>query len=176
MPDFNTLTGRIIAVSIFSVSPGVKGLPSSLQDIRTRARLVDDIDKSIGKHFGQVQIFALPQSTFDAMMRDMAATTEKHIKDVDNTNARNGVASSLWSGCLSAAKEIALSTRDGPNTPESRTYNFTNLLDPLCKVDELFKAGVEAAPVFKRLRGQEIDFEGVPGSSPVRRYKDTSYQ
>jgi len=65
------------------------------------------------------RIFALPQSTFDTMMRDMTTTTEKHIKDVDNTSARNGVALSLWSGCLSAA-EIALGTRDGPNTAESR--------------------------------------------------------
>lgn len=90
------LTGRIIAVSLFSVSPRVNGLPSPLQDIRTRTRLVDDIDKAMGKHFGssnyEGQIFAHPQSTFDIMMRDITTTAEKHIKDVDNTNARNGVA------------------------------------------------------------------------------------
>jgi hypothetical protein len=174
MSDFNMLTGRIIAVRLFSVSSRVKGLPSSLQDTRIRARLVGDIDKAMGKHFGQVQIFALPQSTFNTMMRDMTTTTEKHIKDVDNTSARNGVALSLWSGCLSAA-EIALGTRDGPNTAESRMDIFANLTDPLCKVDELFKAGAETAPVFKRLRGEEVKFEGVPESSPVRMYKDTSY-
>jgi hypothetical protein len=175
MPDFNMVTGRIIRLSLFSMSSKVEGLPSSIQDIRTRARLVDGIDKSISKHFGEMQIFALPQSTFDSMMRDMSTMAEKHIKDVDNTNARNGVASSVWSGCLSAAKEIALGTRNGENTPESRREVFTKLIDPLCKVDELFKAGVEAAPVFKRLRGEEVKFEGVPESSPARMYKDTSY-
>lgn len=162
-------------VSLFSVSSRVMRLPSSLHDIRIRARLVDDVDKSMGKHFGQAQIFALPQSTFDDMIKDMTTNAENHIKDVDNTSVRNGVALCLWSGCLSAAKEIALGTLEGENTPETRMYAFTNLIGPLCRVDELFKAGVETAPVFKRLRGQEIDFEGVPKSSPVRLYKDTSY-
>jgi hypothetical protein len=56
MPDFNMLTGRIIAVRLFSVSSRVKGLPSSLQDTRIRTRLVGDIDKAIGKHFGSANL------------------------------------------------------------------------------------------------------------------------
>jgi hypothetical protein len=109
------------------------------------------------------------------MLKDMTTTAAKQINEVDNANPRNGVALSLWSGCIMAAKEIALGTRDGENTPESRMDNFTNLIDPLCEIDELYKAGVETAPIFKRLR-KEIHFEGVPTGSPVLMYKDMAYE
>lgn len=176
MTDFNMMAGRLIAVSLFSVSSRPKGLPSSIQNIETRARLVDDIDKAMFKHFSSSayggQINALPQTSFDALVKDMTNVAEKHIVDIDNPNARNGVGLSVWSGCMSAAKTIALETRDGENTPETRSLVFTNIINPLCEIDELYKAGVEAAPIFKRLREDEISFDGVPPESPVRKYKD----
>jgi hypothetical protein len=48
------LTGRVMAVSLFSVSSRPQGLPSSVQDVRIRARLVDDIDKSMSKHLSRL--------------------------------------------------------------------------------------------------------------------------
>lgn len=51
MIDYNMTTRRVIAVSLFSVSSRPQGLPSSVQDVQKRAKLVDDIDKTIAKHF-----------------------------------------------------------------------------------------------------------------------------
>jgi hypothetical protein len=57
-------------------------------------------------------------------------------------------------------------------TGQSRAYEFTFLINPLCKIDKLYKAG--AAPIFKRLGNDPIDFDGVPDCSPVLLYKDMS--
>jgi hypothetical protein len=181
--DFNMMTGRVMAVSLFNVSHRPKQLPTSIQDVRTRARLVDDIDKTMGQHFGSFrlipyvegQICVLSQSLFDAMLEDVTTQAKKQINDVDNDNMRNGVALILWSGCIAAAKVIALGTRSGANTPQSRKDVLTNLINPLCDIDELYKAGVETAPVFKSLRKEDVNFDGVPAGSPVLMYKDMSY-
>jgi hypothetical protein len=75
----------------------------------------------------------------------------------------------LWAGCLSAAKTIATETRDGPNTPEARAAAFA-VIDSLSREDEVYAAGVEAAPTFKALHEQDYFFGGVPRTSRVRRY------
>lgn len=75
----------------------------------------------------------------------------------------------LWSACMSAAKMIAYKTRTGRNTPEMRAKVFEHL-DESAKTRTLFRAGIEAAPLFKRRRGQKVYFDGVPKNSPVRRH------
>lgn len=75
----------------------------------------------------------------------------------------------LWSSCMSAAKTIAYKTRSGVNTPEVRGRIFVGL-DRICRGSPLFRAGVQAAPAFKRGRRQRIYLDGVPEKSPVRRY------
>lgn len=178
--DFNMMTGRVMAVSMFSLTSRPQGFPTSIQDVQQRAKLVDDIDKTMSKHFSSFslsplykeQICSLSQSLFDTMMKEVTRIAKEQIIEVDDTNARNGVALSIWSGCMSAAKEIASGTRAGANTPQTREYSFTYIINPLCEIDELYKAGVEAAPIFKRLREDEISFDGVPPESPVRKYKD----
>jgi hypothetical protein len=175
------MTARAMALILFSMSSRPQSLPTSIQDVQTRAWLVRDIDNAIGLHFAsynqvsdfQGQISALPQGLFDFMLKDMTKTTDKQIPGIDNIHARNGVGFLLWSGCISAAKAIALDTRDGVNTPESRMRDFTNLINPLCGIDEFYKAGVETAPIFKRLLNQAVSFDGVPDGSPVLKYKDT---
>jgi hypothetical protein len=157
--DFNMMTGRAMALILFSMSSRPQSLPSSIQDVQTRARLVRDINNAIGPHFASYkqvsafegQISALPQHMFDAMLKDMTKITDEQIFGVDNIQARNGLGFSLWSGCISAAK-----------------------VNPLCEIDELYKAGVETAPIFKRLLNEPIAFDGVPESSPVLVYRDTN--
>ncbi len=76
----------------------------------------------------------------------------------------------VGSGCLSAAKTIAESTRSGPNTAEERRRLFETIIDPIAAVDRIYAAGVEAAPAFKRRADQPYFFDGVPEGSCVRRY------
>jgi hypothetical protein len=91
------------------------------------------------------------------------------IHDTANDNTRVNLILRLWSGCLAAAKTIALGTRDGPNDPAIRTRIFKEI-DSLTLTDFVFSAGVEAAPAFKKLLKQHYSFDGVPLSSVVRKY------
>ena len=68
-----------------------------------------------------------------------------------------------------AAKMIALDTRDGPNTPNMRIETFQHL-DRIADQDHIYRAGVESAPLFKKERQQCFSFNGIPLTSPVRRY------
>jgi hypothetical protein len=86
-----------------------------------------------------------------------------------NEKYRKSLGLSLWSGCLSAAKVIALETRDVSNTPEMRAKSFQDL-DVIADRDSIFRTGVESAPLFKKYNQQCYSFNGVPSSSPVRRY------
>ncbi len=86
-----------------------------------------------------------------------------------NEKYRKSIGLRLWSGCLSAAKVIALETRDGPNPPEMRAESFQEI-DIIADRDSIFCAGVESAPLFKEYNQQCYSFNGVPSTSPVRRY------
>jgi hypothetical protein len=79
------------------------------------------------------------------------------------------VAFRLWVGCLSAAKTIAHGTRDGENTAAICNSKF-KLIDERCKIDSVYRAGVETAPIWKRQIGDTFSFGGVPEASSVRRY------
>jgi hypothetical protein len=74
-------------------------------------------------------------------------------------------------GFLSAAKTIAHGTRDGENTAAIRNSKF-KLIDERCKIDSVYRAGVEAAPIWKRQIRDTISFDGVPEGSSVRRYSE----
>ena len=75
--------------------------------------------------------------------------------------------------CVRYSSKDCQGTRDGENIPKSRTYTFTILINPPCEIDELYKAGVETAPIFKRSLNESIAFDGVPEGSSVLVYKDT---
>lgn len=87
--------------------------------------------------------------------------------DVSDQPERMNILLRLWSGCISAAKMIATGTQSGPNTPELRAQAF-RAIDTISREDAFYKAGVVAAPTFKRSRSEVYSFEGVPADSPVR--------
>jgi hypothetical protein len=68
----------------------------------------------------------------------------------------------------SAAKTIALDTRDGQNTPNMRTEILQDL-NRKADQDPIYRAGVESAPLFKKKLQQCFSFNGIPLTSPVRR-------
>jgi hypothetical protein len=102
-----------------------------------------------------------------ASIRVFIEASEPHLPDVPDPLDRLNITLRLWSGCLLAAKGIALETLDGPNTPEGRRAAFADI-DEVARNDAIFEVGVESAPAFK---GEEpVCFDGVPEHSPVRRY------
>ena len=82
----------------------------------------------------------------------------KLIKEKDPFVALN-VLLRWWSGCISMAKVIALSTRDGRNTPKQRKRWAKQILS-MMKKDIIFADGVHAAITLKRIRKQDWSFEG----------------
>ena len=146
-------------------------LPSSLQNVIQRAKLVNNIDTPnlANALFLEFQGELNPEDK-EQCLSEIARLSKSHIPDVHDKNVRINIALRLWSGCLSAAKTIALQTRGGPNKPEDRASIFSSKIDPLAQEDPIYCAGVEAAPSFKRLRNEPYSFEGVPEKSVVRRY------
>ncbi len=141
-------------------------LPSSLQDVNQRARLVDAID---GPLIRGSLLHTLNGREKTQRLNDIAGLSKTYIPDIDDDNVRLNITLRLWSGCLSAAKTIALQTMSGPNTPGTRSLIFGKI-NSIAQEDPIYCAGVEAAPSFKRLRNEPYSFEGVPENSVVRRY------
>jgi hypothetical protein len=143
-------------------------LPAQLADVRTRAKLVDEIDGPMVWNFG------LP-------IDQIAYHLGRHV-DVLSTRLdrffprstgplwRVGVTLRLWAGCISGAKTIAFKTAAGVNTTEARTM-CNGWLEQGCQQDPVYAAGVETAPVFKRRRGQRVYFDGIAEGSVVRRHE-----
>lgn len=142
-------------------------LPCSLQDVNQRARLVNCIDRPL---ISGSLLHKLSDAEKAQRLNTVARLSKEYISDVDDDDDRVNITLRLWSGCLSAAKTIALQTRSGPNTPNIREFTFKEKIDPIAQKDSIYCAGVEAAPSFKKLRGEDYSFEGVPENSPVRRY------
>jgi len=108
---------------------------------------------------------------FGSQLRAIAEASASQMPELFSELDRVAVALTLWSGCIMAAKSIAMETRSGENTSTGRAQQFT-LIDNVARQNQLFSAGVEAAPSFKAARGEEISLDGVPYTSPVRRYVD----
>ena len=140
-------------------------LPESLQLVERRAELVHRIDAPIVENLDLFDVVG----RIATRVRDIMRVTAEFMPDVEDPTDRLNIALRLWSGCLSAAKTIAHETRSGPNDAAVRARIMPEV-DAIAREDPIYAAGVESAPAFKRLRGQGYSLEGVPETSPVRRY------
>lgn len=140
-------------------------LPPSLEPVERRAELAHGIDGTFVAGPGPSE----QGEQIGRRLGDIAVASSEFVPDVPGELERLKIVLRLWSGCLDAAKTVALETMDGPNTPELRARAFPEI-DARAGEDPIYRAGVEAAPAFKKLRRQNYSFAGVPGESPVRRY------
>ena len=117
----------------------------------------------------------------DHRLDDVAQTSLAYLTEQMDNKLRKNILLRLWTGCMEVAKAIRFSyvagIRDGiiteaPITHEYRQTLFTSLIDLLSKVDLVYAAGVEAAPVYKKLVKEYYSFAGVPSNSIVRRYSN----
>ena len=141
-------------------------LPEELGDVTDRAKFVIEIDGSFFTTIDQAGTFL---TEFAQRLVEIDRTSGGWMRGISEALPRLNIGLRLWSGCLWAAKTIAIETRSGQNTPEMRSQAFGDI-QTIGEHDPVFVAGVEAAPKFKKLREQEYSFEGVPEDSPVRRY------
>ena len=142
-------------------------LPKSLQDVQQCARLIDQIDsKLIRDSF----LDELDDNEKAERLNNITEVIRQFISDVNDDNEIKNLILRLWAGCMSGAKGIALETKSGPNTPELREKIFGQKIDIVSERDPIYRAGVEAASTFKRLRNEVYSFEGVPERSPVKEH------
>src|ERR1700694_4990993 len=140
-------------------------LPAPLVDVERRAQFIVEIDKPLLFDSAGVAQWA----ELGDGLRNIGALSSEVMPELIDPLDRVAVALRLWAGCIMAAKAIAFESRSGPNTETARTEAFGEI-DRLAAADPLFNAGVEAAPVFKKARGQGYCLEGVPSESAVRRH------
>mgnify|MGYP001606548537 CR=1 FL=1 len=145
-------------------------LPAEFEDVAARARFADRIDGPFIATYDELADPVAAAPRIGPRLREIAEAARKALGSVPDELDRLSGALRLWSGCLMAAKTIALETRSGPNTPEIRRAAFEEFIDPAAASDSVFRAGVEAGPAFKALRGEPVSLEGVPAGAAVRRY------
>jgi hypothetical protein len=138
-----------------------------------RAKLVRDVNtealaKALFKDYqGQLSV-----EEKGKCLNTVAELSKIHLPSVADPTTRANISLRMWSGCLAAAKTIAVQTLAGPNTPDQRNLIFREHIDPQAEADPIFCAGVESAPSFKKLLEEGYSLDGVPQESPVRRYEE----
>ncbi len=142
-------------------------------DINQRIQLILDIEREVDRYSkydlsGSGLLENFSETVKEIFLNRIDHIVRRYIPDEKNEKYRKSIGLRLWSGCLLAAKTIALDTRDGPNTPNIRTEIF-QALDRIADQDPIYRAGVESAALFKKKREQCFSFNGVPLTSPVRR-------
>ena len=141
-------------------------LPVSLENVDLRARLVNAIDTPLV--YKEVILERLNPQEKSLRMNNFAKTAAPYMQEIDDASVRLNIVLRLYSGCLSAAKAIALQTNDGPNTPERRAEQAVTV-DFIAQSDMIYSAGAEAAPSFKRLRREAFSLDGIPKNSVIRK-------
>lgn len=173
MVDTNMITAYFWACGIFQPN-----LLSSLLDVDKRTKFVNEVNEVLLKYInndidsgghGQFADFALDVK--NNILNDIIVNSKSYILDEEDNDVVINTALRLWSGCMETAKVIALETMDGHNTAELRQEAFFQI-ELFSKVDLIYAAGVESAPLFKKLHKQYYSFNGVPLDSAVRKYKN----
>ncbi len=146
-------------------------LPTSLQDVETRAILIDKIDMplTLENNTANLLLEHMSPDEREFRLKKVLGIANSFLLDPISETSKKNVILRLWSGCLYAAKSIAVETLDGLTSPEIRKEHFFQI-DLFASWDSIYRAGVESAPSFKRRRKESYRFEGVPYDSSVRRY------
>ena len=139
-------------------------LPLSLGDVHKRAELVSIIDTFL---VSDSQLHTLSHDEKKRRIDQLTEMSRHYIPEIANPDQRINICLRLWSSCLMAAKTIAFIAISDQNTVKMRSLIF-NWIDEGCQQDLIWKAGVEAAPILKRLRGEAFSLEGVSKNSAVR--------
>ena len=173
MPDSNMSTAYNWACQLVHVS---QLQVTIIHDITNATDLVIKIQSILGayiekdmKSSGTGLLERFSTTIKEVILNRIDDVCRQYDHNVNGEQLRKSFGLRLWSGCIFAAKTIALETMDGPVTPEQRTSDFQSL-DNLANIDSVFGLGIECAPLFKKLHQQCYSFNGVPVTSPVRKY------
>jgi hypothetical protein len=97
----------------------------------------------------------------------IAESTARLLPDMPDTVLRVNVSLRLFAGYLDAAKIIAKEVRDRKNDAKTRQDEMPSC-DERAKNDQIYAAGVQVAPFYKRaVLKQEIFKDGIPAGSII---------
>lgn len=177
MSDSNMITAYSWAAGLFQ-----QELPSSLIDIQTRAKLVNEINTRLIKGENQStevnMLFSLSPAEAGHRLDEIAQISMPYLSEQIDDKLRKNILLRLWTGCMEAAKAIRFTAvagiRDGavieaPISVEYRRSIF-NLIDLLSKTDLIYGSGVESAPAYEKLVKEYYSLNGVPLNSIIRKY------
>jgi hypothetical protein len=171
MPDTNMQTAYIWATELADIV----NLRLSM-DVTQAAQFANQINELLVKYInkdiklsgsGLFENFSI--MTKEIIFHRLDDLCRNQLDDQISQNQRISISLRLWSGCISAAKMIALETRDGITTPDTRRQIFSSI-DSVAMTDSIFCLGVESAPEYKKIHQQCYSFVGVPSTSHVRKY------
>jgi hypothetical protein len=175
MSDPNIITAYSWAAGIFQ-----QKLPASLTDAEKRAELVYEINTPLVKRKNgpstDVLLKDLDIDDKNNRLKKIAQISMTYLTEQMDEKLRENILLRLWTGCIDAAKAIRFSSvagiRNGviieaPITTQHRHISF-QLIDLLAKTDLIYAAGVEVAPVYKKLIKQYYSFNGISSDSIVR--------
>jgi hypothetical protein len=152
-------------------------VPNSLKEPSKVAMFVNLADTDI---FGNLEFWKYGMSEKQRFLSDVGKKAKTHISDIGDDGKRTNLTLRLWASCMSAAKALREtyvagvnpdgSMHEEPYTSKMRKEIFQEL-DSLARRDEIYRIGIEAAPLLmKEVRRQEIFLEGVPSDSFVMKY------
>jgi hypothetical protein len=158
----------------------IDSIPESLKEVIKRAKYLDFVDKKMiaGSKLWEFN----NQQQIESFLSNMDKESIPWIYDIADGKQRINITLRLWAGGLDAAKSLRktyVSVRsDGTVSEEAiisdmRTKAFKEAIDPKASSDPIYYGGVEAAPVLKRLRNEQIFTDGIPSDSPVVNHLNT---
>ena len=175
-PQESTDPNMSIAYECSKLLGPIDSIPESLQDVIKRAKYLDFVDK---KMIAGSMLWELNKQVIDSFLTNMDKESVPWIYDIGDGKQRINITLRLWAGCLDAAKYLRDKYMSRSNdgtvseetiTPEMRAKAFKESINPKASLDPIYYTGVEAAPIFKRVRNEPIFSDGIPSDSPVMNF------
>jgi hypothetical protein len=177
-PQYTVDPNTAIAYECAQVMGSTDSLPESLKEmVLKRVKYLDFVDKKMiaGSRLWEFN----NEQQIESFLANMDEKSIAWIYDIADGRQRINITLRLWAGGLDAAKTLRktyVSVRNDGSvseeaiTSDMRTMAFKDSIDPKALSDPIYYAGVEAAPILKRLRNEEIFTDGIPTESPVMNY------
>jgi hypothetical protein len=183
-PEYTTDPNTAIAYECSNLLGPIDSLPESLKEMDVkRAKYLDFVDK---KMIASSRLWEFNnEQQIGSFLANINEKSIPWIYDIADGRQRINITLRLWAGCLDAEKflwKIYVNIRGdwGINeeaiTSDMRAKAFKESIDPKALSDPIYHAGVEAAPILRRLRNEPIFIDGIPSESPVMNYLDPNKQ
>jgi hypothetical protein len=157
----------------------IDSIPESLKEVIKRAKYLDFVDK---KMIAGSRLWEFNKQQIVLFLANVDKGSIPWIYDIADGRQRINITLRLWAGGFDAAKSLRktyVSVRSDGSvseeaiTPHMRAKAFKESIDRKALSDPIYYAGVEAAPILKRLRNEPIFTDGIPSDSPVTNYLNT---